>query len=228
VSTASSPLRDSLCVVTGASRGIGRACAELLAQAGARLALCAVQDAPPLPAGAAGWSGRCDVSDAAQVAAFAAEVETRLGTPDVLVLNAGVLERAPLLELSEAQWDRVLGVNLKGPFLCARAFWPAMLRRRRGRVIAVGSISGTLGTPAASAYNASKWGLTGFIKSIAEEGREHGLFCAAVLPGSTDTDMLRQTPFPPQMQPRDVASVVRYLAGEAPLAMTGSAVEVFG
>src|SRR5229473_3015307 len=85
-----------------------------------------------------------------------------------------------------------------------------------------------LGTPQAAAYNASKWGLTGFVKSLAEEGREQGVFCAVVLPGSVDTDMLKETSFPPEIQPREVAEVVRFLAAEAPFAMTGSAVEVFG
>jgi NAD(P)-dependent dehydrogenase (short-subunit alcohol dehydrogenase family) len=145
----------------------------------------------------------------------------------VVVLNAGILERAPIVEFSEDQWDRVLDVNLKGAFLCAKAAWPA-LRRTSGRIIAIGSISGTLGTPEAAAYNASKWGLTGFIKSLAEEGRDEGIFCAIVLPGSVETEMLEKTPFEPEMQPRDVAQVVRFLAAEAPFAMTGSAVEVFG
>ena len=95
-------------------------------------------------------------------------------------------------------------------------------------LVAMGSISGTLGTPHAAAYNASKWGLTGFIKSLAEEGREQGVFCAVVLPGSVDTEMLKKTSFPPQIQAGEVAQVVRFLAGEAPFAMTGSAVEVFG
>src|SRR6266851_5601589 len=197
-------LKGKVCVVTGASRGIGRACAEVLGSAGARVAVCA-----------------------ARVARFFREVERHLGPPDVLVLNAGVLERGPIEELTEAQWDRVLGVNLKGAFLCAKAAWPA-LRRTRGRIVAVGSISGTLGTPQAAAYNASKWGLTGFVKSLAEEGREQGVFCAVVLPGSVDTDMLKETSFPPEIQPREVAEVVRFLAAEAPFAMTGSAVEVFG
>jgi 3-oxoacyl-[acyl-carrier protein] reductase len=188
-----------------------------------------VQDSPLGPSfDAPQYTARCDVSDEEQVAEFFAESEKRLGPPDVLVINAGVLERAPLEEMSAAQWDRVLGVNLRGAFLCARAAWPSMKKRRRGRVIALGSLSGTLGTPESSAYNASKWGLTGFIKSIAEEGREHGIFCALVLPGSVDTDMLKQTPFAPQMTPSDVARVVRFLAADAPLAMTGSAVEVFG
>ena len=214
-----SSLYRQVCVVTGASRGIGRAIAEDLAAAGGLVAACASQDAPLV----GDWRARCDVSDEDQVSRFFAESETRLGPPDVLVLNAGVLD-----EMSAQQWDRVLDINLKGAFLCARAAWPSMRGRRKGRIIALGSISGTLGTPRASAYNASKWGLTGFIKSLAEEGREHGIFCALVLPGSTDTDMLRQTPFPAQMEAADVAKVVRFLAAEAPFAMTGSAVEVFG
>ena len=158
---------------------------------------------------------------------FFAEIERQIGAPDVVVLNAGVLERGPLEEFSEEQWDRVLDVNLKGAFLCAKAAWPA-LRKTRGRIVAVGSISGTLGTPNAAAYNASKWGLTGFIKSLAEEGRELGIFSAVVLPGSVDTAMLKKTPFAPDLKPNEVAEVVRFLAGEAPFAMTGSAVEVFG
>ena len=94
--------------------------------------------------------------------------------------------------------------------------------------MAIGSISGTLGTPHAAAYNASKWGLTGFVKSLAAEGREQGIFCALVLPGSVDTEMLEKTPFQPDLQPREVAQVVRFLAADAPFAMTGTAVEVFG
>jgi 3-oxoacyl-[acyl-carrier protein] reductase len=218
-------IEGKICVVTGASRGIGRACAEALGDAGGRIAVCASSAAPEAPAGV--FSRKCDVSSSAEVARFFRDVERHLGPPDVVVLNAGVLERGPIEDFTEAQWDRVLGVNLKGAFLCARAAWPA-LRRTRGRVVAVGSISGTLGTPQAAAYNASKWGLTGLIKSLAEEGREQGVFCSLVLPGSVDTQMLKKTSFPPEMQPREVAQVVRFLAADAPFAMTGSAVEVFG
>jgi len=140
------------------------------------------------------------------------------------VINAGVLERGPIEEFTAAQFDRVLGINLRGAFLCAREAFRSQARR----IVAIGSISGTLGTAHAAAYNASKWGLTGLVKSLAEEGRERGIFCAAVLPGSTDTDMLRKTPFAPVMKPYDVAKVVTFLCTDAPFAMTGSAVEVFG
>src|SRR5947209_20192724 len=218
-------LEGKVCVVTGASRGIGRACAEELGSAGARVAVCASRGAPVVPAGV--FSQKCDVSSSTDVARFFREVERNLGPPEVVVLNAGVLERGPLEEFTEPQWDRVLGVNLKGAFLCAKAAWPA-LRRTRGRIVAIGSISGTLGTPHAAAYNASKWGLTGLIKSLAEEGRERGIFCAAVLPGAVATRMLEQTPFEPSVRAEEVARVVKFLCADAPFAMTGSAVEVFG
>ena len=103
-----------------------------------------------------------------------------------------------------------------------------MLQRRSGRIVAIGSISGTLGTAQAAAYNASKWGLTGLVKSLAEEGRPQGIFCASVLPGSVDTEMLKKTPWPPQMSGEEIARVVKFVAGEAPFATTGSAIEVFG
>jgi len=247
-------LAGKVCVITGASRGIGRACAETFAAEGARLGVCALKAAPGLlgldpasaetaravnhevprivtlaPSGAgAHYSARCDVRDAGQVNAFFAAVRSKLGLPDVVVLNAGVVERAPLGQTTDAQWDRVLDTNLKSAFLCARAVWDAMRERGSGRLIAIGSISGTLGTAQSSAYNASKWGLTGLMKSLAEEGRADHLFCATVLPTGVDTDMIRQGPFEPQMQPADVAAVVKFLAAEAPLSMTGTAVEVFG
>ena len=217
-------MREKVCVVTGASRGIGLACADAFASEGARLAVCASSSVPSVRAD---LSRRCDVSNGEQVGRFFAEAEALLGPPDVVVLNAGVLERAPIEEFTDEQFDRVVGVNLRGAFLCARAAWKG-LARTRGRLIGMGSISGTLGTAEAAAYNASKWGLTGLVKSLAEEGRDASIFCAVVLPGSVDTDMLRKTPFDPQMTPGDVARVVRFLADEAPFAMTGSAVEVFG
>jgi NAD(P)-dependent dehydrogenase (short-subunit alcohol dehydrogenase family) len=207
-------------IVTGASRGIGRAIAEELQAAGFSIAACASTTAPDIDAA---FNARCDVSDEAQVRDFFAKAAAR-GAIDAVVLNAGVLERGPIEDFTAAAFDRVLGVNLRGAFLCAREAF----RHKAKRIVAVGSISGTLGTPQSAAYNASKWGLTGLMKSLAEEGRDRGVFCATVLPGGVETEMIKKTPFPAQMQPRDVARVVTFLCTQAPFAMTGSAVEVFG
>jgi NAD(P)-dependent dehydrogenase (short-subunit alcohol dehydrogenase family) len=208
-------------IVTGGSGGIGRAIADTLIAADIEVAVCASSAAPLVPG--AFHSARCDVSDEYQVRQFFEEVRT-YGTTDGVVLNAGVLERAPIEQFSAAQFDRVIGVNLRGAFLCAREAFRAGAKR----IVAIGSISGTLGTPHAAAYNASKWGLTGLMKSLAEEGRERGIFCATVLPSGVDTEMLRKTPFPPMVTAADVARVVKYLCTEAPFAMTGCALEVFG
>jgi 3-oxoacyl-[acyl-carrier protein] reductase len=208
---------SGVCIVTGASRGIGRAIAVDLQAAGFRIAACASRHAPDLPEA---LNVLCDVSDEQQVQDFFAKA----GKPEAVVLNAGVLERGPIETFSAGSFDRVLGVNLRGAFLCAREAFRLGARR----IVAVGSISGTLGTAQSAAYNASKWGLTGLMKSLAEEGRERGIFCATVLPSGVDTEMLKKTPFPPVVQPQELARVVRFLCTEAPLAMTGSAVEVFG
>ena len=130
--------------------------------------------------------------------------------------------------LAPAAFREVLDVNLTGAFLCARAVVPGMKARRRGRIVNVASISGTLGTAGASAYNASKWGLIGLTKCLAEELRGTGVQCLAVSPGSVDTEMLKKTPYAADMTPADVAKVVVFAALDAPDAMTGSNVEVFG
>jgi len=206
-----------VCVVTGASRGVGRAIAIELQAAGFKIAACASSAAPDLPEA---LNVKCDVSRESDVREFFAKA----GKPEAVVLNAGVLERGAIESFTVEQFDRVIGVNLRGAFLCAREAF----RLGAKRIVAVGSISGTLGTAQSAAYNASKWGLTGLMKSLAEEGRERGIFCAIVLPSGVDTEMLKKTPFPPMMQPQELAKVVRFLCTEAPFAMTGSAVEVFG
>jgi NAD(P)-dependent dehydrogenase (short-subunit alcohol dehydrogenase family) len=151
-----------------------------------------------------------------------------LGPVDVLVNDAGILVRGLAEDTSPAAFREVLDVNLTGAFLCARAVIPGMKARRRGRIVNVTSISGTLGTAEASAYNASKWGLVGLTKCLAEELRAHGVQCVAVSPGSVDTAMLRKTPFRPEMTADDVARVVVFAALDAPAAITGSNLEVHG
>ena len=224
-------------IVTGASQGIGRSVALALAARGVAVALVSRNEEALAAVGdeVARAGGRAtvvpgDVSKAGDVEAIVAASVEELGAVDVLVNNAGLVERAPIPELSEEAWDRVVDVNLKGVFLASRAVLPAMLERGRGRIVNVSSISGRLGTPELSAYCASKWGVNGFTKASAEEVHERGVQVFAVCPGSVNTPMLAKG-LPgavPAMEPEHVADVVVYLALDAPDAMTGALVDVFG
>ncbi len=227
----SGSLHGRTAIVTGGGRGIGAAAAEALTRAGAVVTVLARTSAEVeavVRAGAAVLAVAGDVAREDDVRRLVASHERALGPCDVLVNNAGILERGLAEELPVASWRATLEVNLTGAFLCAREVIPGMKARRRGRIVNVASISGTLGTPSGSAYNASKWGLIGFTKCLAEELREHGVQCIAVSPGSVDTAMLRKTAFAPQMSPADVARVIAWCAGEAPDAMNGANMEVFG
>lgn len=225
----------TVAVVTGAGRGIGRAVALKLAERGHDVALLArtVEQLDAVAGevvarGRRAVALRCDVSNAGEVANAAERIAKDLGVPRVVVSNAGVVRRALVVESSEADWDHVIDVNLKGAFLVARALLPAMIAAKRGRFVALASISSTLGTPRQSAYCAAKWGLIGFVKTLAEELRPSGLQAMCVLPGSVDTSMLHGSGFKPQMSPEDVANLVTYAALDAPDALNGSAVEMFG
>jgi NAD(P)-dependent dehydrogenase (short-subunit alcohol dehydrogenase family) len=217
--------------VTGGGRGIGLAAARALTGRGLPVTVFARTAAElhaAVAAGAAARSCAGDVSSEEDVARLLAEHERELGPVEVLVNGAGILVRGLAEETSPADFRRVLEVNLTGAFLCARAVIPSMKARRSGRIVNVASISATLGTPEAGAYNASKWGLLGLTRCLAEELREHGVTCLAVSPGSTDTAMLARTPFPPRMTPADVAKVIVWAALDAPPATTGANLEVFG
>ena len=224
-----------IAVVTGAGRGIGRAVAVALADRGCDLALLGRAHDPLVEVlteveqrGRRGLAITCDVSRSAEVEAAAGRVLRELGVPRVVVPNAGVVHRVPLLEMTEAQWDDDIDVNLKGTFLICRAFLRPMLDAKRGRFVAMGSISGTMGTPRLTAYCAAKWGTVGFVKALAEELRGTGLQSLCVMPGSVDTDMLKGSGFDPAMQPEDIAKIVTYAALDAPDAMNGSCLEAFG
>jgi len=224
-------MRGDLWIVTGASRGIGLAVARALAHADRPLLLTATRKEHVEPI--------CDELRAGGLQAEPlgldltrpselAKLETALVEWDVagLVNNAAVLERASLEQMRDEQIERLLAVNLAGVVKVTRE---ALRHMKEGaRIINMGSISGTLGTPEASLYNATKWAMTGLTKSWAEELRPRGIFVGELRPGSVQTDMLAQTPFAPKMQPTEVAEAVRYLALEAPMAMTGAAVDLFG
>jgi NAD(P)-dependent dehydrogenase (short-subunit alcohol dehydrogenase family) len=222
-------------VVTGAGQGIGKAIALRLAARGHDVALLgrsieALQEVASTirKSGRRAFAMHCDVSSASEVEHARDAVLAEFGAPHVVVNNAGVSHRADVVSMSESDWDEVIDVNLKGAFLITRAFLPSMINRKNGRFIAISSISATLGTPRMTAYCASKWGLVGFTKALAEELRGTGLQALAVLPGSVDTPMLEGSGFSPGMTPDEVAGLVVYAALDAPAAMNGSAIEMFG
>lgn len=230
-----SSLEGKVALVTGASRGIGRAIALALAEAGADLIVTATtrEGVEPIAREISARKRRVlatggDVGRAADCAKLCDEATKAFGHVDVLVNNAGIVRRAPLEQTDDDDFDRVLAVNLNGPFYLSRRLAPSMAARGGGRIVNVSSISATMGSPNMASYCASKWGLNGLTKSLAEELKPRHVFVAAVLPGSVDTEMLRGSGFAPDMTPSEVARVVTYLAAEAPFQLTGSLVEMFG
>ncbi len=222
-------------VITGASRGIGRATAVAFAERGFDVALLA-RSAADLEAVAVACRQRgvvahvypCDVADPEAVQTASKAIQLACGAPRALVNNAGVVHRAPLVSTSVEQWRAVVSINLDATFYVTRSLLETMLAAGRGRVVNVASISATFGTAKHVSYCASKWGVVGFTKALAEELRGTGLQALSVLPGSTDTQMLKGSGFPPQMQPEEVAAVIVYAALDAPAAMNGASLDIFG
>jgi len=224
-------LSGKVCVITGASQGIGRAIAVAFAAAGARVGLIARNEAKlrEVAAETGGVFAVADVADPTAVNEAAARLRDALGPVDVLVNNAGNVDRAPTRDITDAAWRRVLSVNLDGTFYVTRAFLDD-LTSRAGRIINVASIAGRQGTAELASYCAAKHGVVGLTRSLAEELRGAKVAVNAICPGSVDTDMLRQgrPGAVANMSPDDIARTALFLAAEAPSAMTGSCIDVFG
>lgn len=234
-------------VVTGASRGIGREIASRLGASGARVACVATtfssasataEDIVSLGGQARAYG--MDVSDSASVKAVFEEIEKELGSPSVLVNNAGVTRDTLLMRMSEDDWDRVIAVNLKGAFLCTRAAIRGMMKARYGRIVNLTSVIGLHGGAGQANYAASKAGLVGLTMSTAKELGSRGVTCNAVAPGFIETDMtaslpadfrervVKDAPAGRLGTPGDVAAAVLFLASTEASFITGQTLAVDG
>lgn len=240
-------LENQVALVTGGARGIGREIARLFAAEGADVALFDVnaetlaQTAQELRALGRRAEGLVvDVTDGKQVDDGVAKVLDKLGKIDILINNAGITKDGLLVRMDDAQWDRVLDINLKGTFLCTRAVAKSMMKQRRGRVVNIASIVGLIGNPGQANYAASKAGMIGFTKAVAKELASRGVTCNAIAPGFIKTEMtdalpeqakrrlMEAIPMGTLGEPLDVARAALFLVGEASRYITGHVLVVDG
>ncbi len=241
-------LNGKVALVTGGSRGIGRAIAGKLASLGADAAIfyagneaAARETVKEIESiGVKAMACRCDVSDYDQVAEAVARVKEALGAVDILVNNAGVTLDKLAMRMSPEEFARVVSVNLNGAFHLIRATCPDFVRRRSGRIINISSVAGLLGNAGQANYAASKAGLIGLTKSVARELAGRGVTCNAVAPGFIRTDMtgamseealqkgLSAVPLGRMGEPEDIAEAVAFLAGDGAAYITGAVLQVDG
>ena len=238
--------RDRVAIVTGASRGIGRAVARRLAAAGAAVVAAARGDhADGVAAEIRAGGGRAvgvsvDVTDRQRIDAMVRTALDEYGRIDVLVNNAGIVRDQLVLRMSPADWDAVVATNLTAAFTCARAVLRPMIRQRGGRIINVGSVVGRMGNAGQVNYAASKAGLEGFSKALAREVASRGITVNVVAPGMIDTDMtaglhesalaamLAQIPMGRLGTTDDVAGAICFLASDEAAYVTGHVLAVNG
>jgi 3-oxoacyl-[acyl-carrier protein] reductase len=241
-------LQGKVALVTGASRGIGRAIALELARQGAKIAVNyagseakaneVVEEIKNM--GGEAFAIQADVSDAQAVDRMVKTVLERFGRIDILVNNAGITRDNLLMRMKEEEWDDVININLKGVFNCTKAVTRPMMKQRYGRIVNIASIVGVMGNPGQANYVAAKAGVIGLTKTAARELASRNITVNAVAPGfiTTDmterlneeikTEMLKQIPLARFGEPEDVAKVVAFLASDAASYMTGQTLHVDG
>jgi len=242
-----STLKGQVALVTGASRGIGAAIADLLAQRGASVVGTATTEqgadeiSRRLEAFGAGCQGRVlDVTDAGATVALVADIGESLAPPTTLVNNAGITRDQLLMRMQESDWDAVLDTNLRSVFRLCKACLRGMMKARYGRIVNIASVVGATGNPGQTNYAAAKAGMMGFTRSLAREVGTRGITVNVVAPGFIDTDMtraldeaqrealLRDIPMQRLGEPRDIAETVAFLASPGAAYITGQTIHVNG
>lgn len=243
-------LHDRVAIITGAAQGIGAACARRLAGDGAKVALWDVDLAKvqalaqALEAtGASAFAQRCDVSHKVQVEAALAATQSALGRVNALVNNAGIFKAADFLDITEADWDAVMNVNLKGSFLVAQAAARAMAANGGGAIVNMSSVNGSMAIPSIASYNASKGGVDQLTRVMALALADHGIRVNAVAPGTIATELARaavlgsedakarilsRTPLRRLGEPAEVADAVAFLLSDAASYITGEILYIDG
>ena len=241
-------LSNRVAIVTGGGRGIGRTIALKLAEVGATVVVNDIGEASPVDSvaeeikamGGQSLAVLADVSSSSDVARLVEETIAAYGKVDILVNNAGIARDQLIIRMSDEDWDRVLSVNLKGAFLCARAVLRHMIKQRWGRIISIASIVGLVGNPGQANYASAKAGIIGLTRTVAKEVASRGITANAIAPGFIDTEMTqrleedwkqqlkKQIPLGYFGSPRDVAEAVAFLASEEARYITGQVLSVDG
>ncbi len=239
-------LKNKVAVITGGAQGIGRAIALGMAREGAKVVVADLQSekarsvANEVKMGGGEALGfEVNVADESSVNRLAEATFAEFGRVDILVNDAGVYLKSSVVDMSEADWDRTLDINLGGNFLCCRAFVPAMREQKSGRIISMASGIGHYGMKQFSHYAASKAAIIGFVKSLARELGPDGITVNAICPGSANTAMprghrseeevmqrLHSTPLPHVLEPEDIAGPVLFLASDAAAYITGQSYNI--
>jgi len=236
-------------IVTGGSRGIGRACCLALARAGARVCVNYRVESPSAElvveeiesGGGEAFALSADVARRQDAEMLVDEVVHRFGGLDILVNNAGIWKGSPIDEMTDTEWEETLAINLTGTFLCTRAAVPVMKNARWGRIVNISSTAGQRGEAFHSHYAASKGGVISFTKSLAVELAPHGITVNCVAPGWVATDMTQESLLGPEREailaaiplgrvarPEEIAGAVAFLASDLASFVTGEILNVNG